>query len=149
MALYGGPMKTSPASVHFRANAEFSLNCIPGSWLVCHLESKYSQPTYKAVARVYCLTPFFLCNLNNSITIEVCRHRPQIKSEGGTQGMLSSAIRIGVECCYADPTFRGSASNSSSMSKLAPSIIPNSVSNIQSDFSSIGYENRVQRFGCI
>lgn len=38
MALYGGPMKTSPASVHFCANAEFSLNCVPGSKLVLYLE---------------------------------------------------------------------------------------------------------------
>lgn len=26
MAVHGGPMKTSPASVHFRAKSEFSLN---------------------------------------------------------------------------------------------------------------------------
>lgn len=56
--------------------------------LVFHLECKYAQPTYKAIARVDRLTPFSLCNLNNSITIEVRRNRAQIKGEGGAQGML-------------------------------------------------------------
>ena len=61
-------MKTSPASVHFRANVEFSLSCkelsvIPAQGLR-HL-------TYKAIPRMDACAPTHFGSFNDLVAIQI------------------------------------------------------------------------------
>ena len=83
--------------------------------IILSVSSRYSsqgpRSTYKAISGMYSLTPFFLRNFNNSVTIKIRRYRSEIKSKWRAQGMLCSAIRIGVKGSHADAAIRSCASN--------------------------------------
>lgn len=93
IAFQGGPIKTNPASVHFRAKAEFSLSCTVSA---TQLTTQIASPTYKAVARVNALTALLLGNVYNTVTVQIGGHRSEVEGEGGAQGMLGPAIGVGV-----------------------------------------------------
>lgn len=59
-------MNTSPASVHFRANEEFSLSY--KALNVCHIWND-DQATYEAIAGMYTCTALLLSSLDDLITI--------------------------------------------------------------------------------
>lgn len=63
-------MKTSPASVHFRAKAEFSLNYLP-SILALRKQLQIRDP-YKSIARVNALATLPLRDLNDTVSIKIC-----------------------------------------------------------------------------
>jgi hypothetical protein len=65
-------MKTRPASVHFRAKSEFSLSYIVDT-NQCQIEKNPNSVTYKAISRVYPLTSLCFCDLDNAVSIKVCR----------------------------------------------------------------------------
>lgn len=138
IAFHGGPMNTMPASVHFRAKAEFSLNYRKEESLAeisCHSSASrarvwpqqggsiaaQTRATYKAIARVNTPTPFFLRNLDNPVAIQVGRYRAQIKRKRRAQRMLRPTIGISVKSCNADSMLRSSPANASS--KIISSIL--------------------------
>ena len=89
-------MNTNPASVHFRAKAEFSLSFTKITPLAHIFHPLCMNRTHKAISGVYPLTPFFLCNLYNAIPIEVGRDGSQVESKRGAQGMLRFTIWVCV-----------------------------------------------------
>lgn len=72
MAEGGGPMKISPASVHFFAKPAFSLNCV---LLASSVALVFNQGivTYKSIARVYSLASLAFGNFDYSVSIQVGR----------------------------------------------------------------------------
>lgn len=61
------------------------------------------------------MTALLLRNLYNPVSIQVRRHRAQIKSKRRTKSMLGPTIRIGVEGSYADTVLRSSLPDSSNL----------------------------------
>ena len=133
-------MKTNPASVHFLANAEFSLNCSQSQ----HQDQPYqAKQTHKSISWMNALTSLLLSNLYNPIPIKIGRYRTKIERKRRTESMLRSAIRVSVQRCYPDTMLRGSLSNSPTPPLLAIEI-NQQEENIQSNFSPIRNQYRVQ-----
>lgn len=62
-------MKTNPASVHFRAKAEFSLNYDGHINMHSAITMTQKINTYKPITRMYPLTSFSFRNLDNPVPI--------------------------------------------------------------------------------
>ena len=71
-------MNTRPASVHFLAKAEFSLNCqsISNSpWYETH------ATTYEAIPWMYACTAMQFSGFNNLISVKISRRIPEVDSK--------------------------------------------------------------------
>lgn len=75
MAFQGGPINTNPASVHFRAKAEFSLS-FSNSFISFQHQFVCMDPTHKAITGMYPLATLSLCDFNNAVSVEVGRDGP-------------------------------------------------------------------------
>lgn len=79
IASHGGPIKTNPASVHWRANVEFSLNL--KVFQTCFTNTK-GPITYKAIAGMDGRATMLLGRLNDLLAIEILRRIPQVDRKG-------------------------------------------------------------------
>ena len=83
IACHGGPIKVSPASVHFLAKVGFSLNW--SQLIICHL--MFGGP-YKAITWMYALTSLLFCDLDYTVATEICGGFTEIDGVGRAKSML-------------------------------------------------------------
>jgi len=87
-------MKIRPASVQFRANVGFSLNCRQSAY-----PNGKTCPSafYKSIAGMYALTALLLSNLYYAISIKICGCISEVYSIRGAQGVLRVGVWVRVE----------------------------------------------------
>lgn len=110
MAFHGGPIKISPASVHFLANAEFSLNY--SNFLENVRLATASPPrTYEAITWMYPSATFSLSDIDDSIPVKIGGRIAKIDSILRAQSMLSLRVRVRVDSCGPDTVLGSCPSN--------------------------------------